>query len=71
MRCKACDKPLTVAESRWDEEKMKHEDMCTYCLAVALPYQHHKTHDDIIADGESEGLPYEQLELDLGDPSEL
>lgn len=31
MRCRACDAPLSVAESRWIPEEMRHEDMCRVC----------------------------------------
>lgn len=34
-RCRACDKPLTVAESTWYPDKGCHEDMCFYCKGQA------------------------------------
>lgn len=35
MHCKACDKQLSVGESRWFPHTLRHEDMCHRCLELA------------------------------------
>ena len=55
MHCKACDKPMSSKEMRWYEDRGEHEDLCSFCLAIALPHTAYVVGEQV------------QLELDFGD----
>lgn len=53
--CKACDKILSSKEMRWYEDIKEHENLCSYCLSIALPHTVFTTGEPV------------QLEFDFGD----
>lgn len=56
--CKACDKVMSSKEMRWYEDIKEHEDLCSFCLAIALPHTRYVAGEPV------------QLELDFGDDDE-